>query len=188
MNPRAETGFSLIDIMIVVAVLGIIGGMAVPTLSNVAEGMKLGTAARQVERELQTARLKAVTANRPIRVRFNCPVAGQYRMVELIGKPSVPDVKDSATNRCQESVYPAAPPDREPLTRPNHDGPVRYLPDKVAFGAAATLEFWPDGSVHKEEGTMLPWPVVSTTEISLVKGTDVRKITINGLGKVTLVP
>lgn len=188
MKRRTDAGFSLIDVMVVVALISIVAGMAVPALKDVSESLKLGTAGREVERELQTARLKAVTSNRPIRVRFNCPVAGQYRMVELIGTTATPDVRDTAVNRCQESVYPNVPADREPLTRPNHDGPVRQLPDKIAFGAAETLEFWPDGSVHKQEGVTQPWPVVSTTEITLVKGLDVKKITVNGLGKVTLVP
>ena len=177
-----DAGFSLIDMMIVVALIGIIAGMAVPSFGNLSESMKLASNAREIERELQTARLKAVTSNRPIRLRFNCPVAGQYRMVELIGSPSSPHANDIALNRCQESVYPYPAADREPLTRPNHDGPVRRLADKISFGAAANLEFWPDGSVRKLDGSAMP------TEITVVKGNDVRKITVNSLGKVTLVP
>ena len=179
---RRDAGFSLIDMLIVIALISIIAGIAVPAFGNLSESLKLASSAREVERELQTARLKAVTSNRPIRVRFNCPVAGQYRVVELIGSVSVPHANDSALNRCQESVYPYPAADREPLTRPNHDGPVRRLPDKVSFGAAANLEFRPDGTVRKVDGTAMP------TEITVVKGTDVRKVTVNSLGKVTLVP
>ena len=47
--------------------------MAVPALSAFGERMKLGQGQREVERELQMARLKAVTANRRMRVLFNCP-------------------------------------------------------------------------------------------------------------------
>jgi len=36
--------------------------------------------------------------------------------------------------------------------------------------------------VRKLDGTAMP------TEITLVKGNDVRKITVNSLGKITLVP
>jgi prepilin-type N-terminal cleavage/methylation domain-containing protein len=179
---RRDAGFSLIDMMIVIALMGIIAGMAVPAWGNLTESMKLASNAREVERELQTARLKAVTANRPIRVRFNCPVAGQYRMVELIGSVTAPHANDVAANRCQEVVYPYPAADREPLTRPNHDGPLRRLAAKVTFGAAAHLEFWPDGSVRKIDGTAMPM------EITLVKDNAVRKITVNSLGKITLVP
>jgi hypothetical protein len=179
--------------LITMALISVIAGMGVPALANLADSFKLGNALRDVERELQTARLKAVTSNRPIRVRFNCPVAGQYRMVELIGTPSAPVTADTATNRCQDTVYPFPPGDLNPLTRPNHDGPLRRLPDTVAFGSAVTLEFWADGSVHKDAGTGTPWPVIPTTgqttetSITLTRGTDVRRIDINGLGKVTLV-
>jgi hypothetical protein len=155
----------------------------------VTEGYKLGQSLREVERELQTARLKAVTANRPLRVRFNCPSTGQYRAVELIGTATVPAPQDDAGNRCQESTYPTPAGDNNPLTRPNHDGPVRRLPDGVTFGTTSTLEFWPDGSVHKQDGSTLPWPVVPTagTSITVVKGSVTRRIDINGIGKITLV-
>jgi prepilin-type N-terminal cleavage/methylation domain-containing protein len=185
---RRSEGFSLIDMMVVIAIISIIAGMAVPAFGNLSESMKLATNAREVERVLQTARLKSVTSNRPIRVRFNCPVAGQYRMVELIGSASTPDPKDSAANRCQDTVYPYPPADREPLTRPNHDGALNRLNPKVSFGAAKNLEFWPDGSVRQESGTTIPWPSFTTTQITLVKGNQVRTITVNSLGKVTLVP
>ena len=40
---------------------------------NGVDGMRLGVSARDVERELQFARLKAVSTNRPMRIRFNAP-------------------------------------------------------------------------------------------------------------------
>ena len=179
-----DAGFSLIDVLIVLALIGILSGIAVPLIGNLAESLKLGTNTREVERVLQEARLKSVTSNRPIRVRFNCPVAGEYRMVELIGSAVVPDPKDTAANRCQDTVYPYPAPDAEPLTRPNHDGPLMRLSQKVTFGTAKNLEFWPDGSVRQYDGAnFVPF---TTTELSLVKGNDVKKITVNGLGKVTL--
>lgn len=187
-NRRLESGFTLIDTMIVVAVFSVVMAAAVPVLMDVTGNMRLDQGAREVERELQTARLKAVTSNRPVRVRLNCPVNGEFRMVELIGTPASPATEDTATDRCQESAYPFPAADVNPLTRPNHDGPVRRLHSTVAFGAAPTLEFWPDGSVHMQSGTTLPWPVVPTTgtAVTLTKGTTVRTITVNGLGKIQL--
>jgi hypothetical protein len=153
--------------------------------------MKLGQALREVERELQSARLKAVTSNRPIRVRFDCPAAGQYRLVELLGTPQVPSANDGVgvLSRCQQTAFPFPAADRNPVTRPNHDGPIRRLPQSVTFGAAPTLEFWPDGSVHVDSGTTNPWPVVAGTgtAVTLVKDGVLRTITVNGVGKITLV-
>lgn len=184
------SGFSLVDILVTVAMVAVLAGISVPMLGNLAEGYKLGNAVREVERELQSARLKAVTSNRPLRVRFNCPVPGQYRTVELIGSTSAPAAADASATRCQETAYPYPAADASPLTRPNHDGPIRRLPEAVAFGATRTLEFWPDGSVHHDTGSGSPWPVLPSpagTAITLTKGMTVRRIEVNGLGKVTLV-
>jgi prepilin-type N-terminal cleavage/methylation domain-containing protein len=189
-NRRGDAGFTLIDIMVSLAVFAILMAGAVPMLIDVTGTMKLGQAVREVERELQTARLKAVTSNRPIRVRFNCPVAGEFRMVELIGTPGTPAAADddAVLTRCQQSSYPYPAGDSNALTRPNHDGPVRSLHSSLSFGAAETLEFWPDGSVHQQVGTELPWSAVPTTgtAVTVTKGTVVRTITVNHLGKIQL--
>jgi len=190
-NGHSAAGFTLIDVMCTLAVFTILAGVSVPMFQNLAEGFKLGQSLREVERELQAARLKAVTTNRPLRVRFNCPAAGEYRMVELIGTTSVPAAGDTAANRCSETAYPSAGGDNNPLTRPNHDGPMRRLPTGVTFGAAvATLEFWPDGSVHQASGATLPWPVVGVagTSVTVVKGAVTKRIDVNGVGKITVVP
>ena len=187
-----DAGFTLVDLMTVIVVLGILTAIAVPSLKNLTDGIKLGQATREVERELQTARLRAVSANRAIRVRFNCPSAGHYRMVELIGTPTKNATEDSAGNRCQESSYPPAP-DNNPLTLPNHDGPLRKIDAAVSFGATQPLEFWPDGTVHSDPTGAAPavgssWPVLSSTgtAITLTRGSEVKKITVNGLGKIQL--
>ena len=185
---RSESGFSLVDLLITVAVFAVVAAGAVPVFTNMTEGLKLSQGLREVEREMQTARLRAVTSNRPIRMRFNCPVSGEYRMVELIGTPAVPAAVDVSLDRCKETSYPTGG-DGNPLTRPNQDGPPKRLPSVVSFGAASTLEFWPDGSVHKDDGTGTPWKVVPSTgtAITLTKGSQVKTISVNGLGKITLV-
>ncbi len=174
--------------VVVVALICVMSAMATISLRDMTESMRLSQGAREVERELQTARLKAVTSNRPIRVRFNCPSAGKYRMVELIGSTYVPVAADDAANRCQESAYPYPAADRNPITLPNLDGPARSLHSSLSFGAAQTLEFWPNGTVHADTGVAGAWPELPTTgtEIHVVKGQDIKKITVNGLGKIQL--
>jgi prepilin-type N-terminal cleavage/methylation domain-containing protein len=187
MQPRA--GFSLIDMMVAISVMAILAAAAVPQLVNVADAMKLGQAQRDVNIELNQARLLAVGANRPIRIRFNCPAVGQYRMTELIGSPSVPDADDMANDRCSDTKWRYPANDNDPATRPNHDGPVRYLPSGVTFGTAPTLEFWPNGTVHKQVAAENPWATVDVggTAVTVVKGTSVKTVTVNGLGKIQLV-
>jgi prepilin-type N-terminal cleavage/methylation domain-containing protein len=181
-------GFSLVDIMVAVSVMAIIAAGAVPALVNVADSMKLGQGQRDVYQEMQTARLVAVASNRPMRLRFNCPAAGQYRLTEMIGTASKPDTNDTASDRCSDTKWKYPANDNDPTSRPNHDGPVRQLPNKVTFGATSTLEFWPDGTIHKDAGT-LPWAQVGVggTAITVVKGTTVKTISVNGLGKIQFV-
>ena len=122
-----QSGFSLIELLMVVALVGIVSVIGMPLLGQISGAIELGEAARQVERELQSARMTAVSANQPVRVMFNCPVAGQYRMVELIGTPGVPAAGDGVVGRCSATTYPFPAPDNNPITRPNNDGPLRRL-------------------------------------------------------------
>jgi hypothetical protein len=122
-----------------------------------------------------------------MRFRFNCPAAGQYRITELVGTPSVPAAADAAVNRCGLDTYPyPGNPDRNPLTRPNNDGPLRTLDSTVTFSNVTTIEFWPDGSAHTNTGGINPWPpiVAAGTTVTLVKGSQSKTILVNGVGKV----
>jgi prepilin-type N-terminal cleavage/methylation domain-containing protein len=190
-----QRGFSLVDMMMTVAVIGTLAAVAVPQVNSALDSMRLGMALRDVERELQFARLKAVSSSRPMRVRFDCPSAGQVRVVELLGTTSVPDVNDADTAavgavRCNETTYPYRPTgsDISRLTRPNNDGPVRLLYPSTTFTAKKTLEFWPDGSVHADAGTGNPWPNVGSpgVTITLARKGKTKNIQVNGLGKIIL--
>jgi type IV fimbrial biogenesis protein FimU len=192
--PRvAETrGFSLIEMMVVVMVVGIFAAMATPQLINAVDRMRLGMSLRDVERELQFARLKAVASNRPMRVRLDCPSAGRVRAVELIGTPAQPDAADADTNaaRCSETTYPYFPTggDKSRLSRPNNDGAVRYLAQGTTFTAKRTLEFWPNGTVHTacQSACDASSTQVGTVTLTLARKGQSKNITVNGLGKILL--
>ena len=70
-------GFTLLELLVVISLICIVGGMAVPALTSTSAQMRLSNSARQVERELHTARMKAVRSDKVMRVRFNCPATGQ---------------------------------------------------------------------------------------------------------------
>ncbi|MEW6320921.1 MAG: GspH/FimT family pseudopilin [Acidobacteriota bacterium] len=186
MSLRSETGMTLMDMLVVVGFLGILMAIGIPLLNDVNDSLRLGQAQRDIERQLHTARQRAVATNRPMRVHFNCPEAGNYRMVELIGTPGVPAAADDASDRCSESRYPTQP-DEDPMTRPNHDGPIRRIDPRVSFGVVESIEFWPDGTAHYDNGSD-PWAQIPSTgrDLTLTYKSNTAVITVNGLGRITV--
>ena len=190
----ASGGFSIVDMLATMAILATVCAIAIPTLSNSVENQRLGIELRNVEREIQLARLNAVSTNRPIRVRFNCPSTGYFRRVELIGSVDNPSSGDDADSqgarRCSTTYYPYPAADHDPLTRPNNDGPLMQINQKVVFTSTQTLEFWPNGTVHvpPTNGSLGQWPLVGATPVNLLltKGTTTRSITVNGIGKMQI--
>lgn len=179
----SAVGFTLVDVMATLAIIGTVAAMATPQLMDAVDSMRLGMSLRDVERELQFARLKSVSTNRPMRVRFDCPSVGKLRVVELIGTSAAPDANDadSVLNRCNETAYPYLPTgaDHSRLTRPNNDGPVRTLYPGTTFTAEQTLEFWPNGTVHDTTGNQ-----INTATLTLSRKSKTKNITVNGLGKI----
>ena len=195
-RPDKVRGFTLIELMLVLAVLGLISAMAIPAVLNTTRQIKLAANARAVERELQGARMKAVRSNRAMRVRFNCPATGQYRIVELLGSkqtPATDDADSRAATRCGYSAYPFPDTNQDFFSIPNNDGPIQTLQDGIGFGTdAQTVEFWPDGTAHVAAGGTQPWPAITGEGVGITvfdimhQSTIVTSIGVNGLGKIAL--
>jgi len=189
---KSAAGFSIIDTVATMAVIATVSAMAVPQVMNAADGMRLGMSLRDVERELQYARLKAVSTSRPMRVRFDCPSAGKIRAVEVIGTSAAPDANDadSVLTRCSEATYPYKPTgaDQSRLTRPNNDGAIRTLYSGATFTAKQTLEFWPNGTVHTacQAACDTSGTQVNTVTLTLSRKSKTKNITVNGLGKILM--
>jgi prepilin-type N-terminal cleavage/methylation domain-containing protein len=63
-------GFTVIEIILVLAVATIMLAIAIPNLFAVLPGFRLSDAARQVAKDLQVARMKAIAQNRKFRLNF----------------------------------------------------------------------------------------------------------------------
>jgi len=176
---RTDRGFSLTELMLVVAMIATLSVIALPVMKDMTASIKLNEAARLVEREMQDARLKAVSSNRVIRVRLNCPATGYIRSVEVLGTAA-----DDASDRCLTTAYPFPPADNDIMTRPNFYGPVRTL----ANGATVTnqvLQFSPDGTaatVISGVVTTLATPVT----VTISRDGKSKTVTVNNAGKIQL--
>lgn len=179
MTDRSQAGFSLVELMMVVAVAGTLMIVTLPALTDLTEGSKLNAGVRMVERELQSARLRAVSANRSLRVRLNCPADGYLRTVEVLGTTA-----DTASNRCLLTAYPFPAPDTNLATRPNFDGPVRVLGEGVTV-TTKILEFRPDGSAYDVVSNVAQ-PISTPVSITVTRREKSRTVSVNAAGKIQL--
>ena len=176
---RTERGFSLTELMLTVAVAGTLMAMAVPVAQDVTASIKLGESTRLVERELQDARLRAVSSNRSLRVRLNCPSAGFVRTVEVLGTAA-----DTPVGRCSTAAYPF-PPDQDLMTRPNYDGPARTVPNEATV-SGSDIQFNPDGTAMWVNNGVTA-AIVAPVTVRVTRRTMTRTVTVNGAGKILLV-
>jgi prepilin-type N-terminal cleavage/methylation domain-containing protein len=176
---RFDRGFSLTELMLTVAVAATIAGIAVPVMGDVSDSIKLNEATRMVERELQDARIKAVSTNTPVRMRTNCPAVGYIRIVEVLGTPA----EDTPAARCLQTNYPF-PADNDLMTRPNGDGPVRLLVNSATVGTAS-IQFSPDGTARQVVAGVAQ-TIVANVVVTVTRKGKSRTLSVNSLGKIQL--
>jgi prepilin-type N-terminal cleavage/methylation domain-containing protein len=161
-------GFSLVELMITVALIGIMAAMSIPVLSGARRKAALYSAQRDVAAQIRTARYSAVTGNKVMRVRFNCPSAGRYRVIEVTGNATI----DNDTARCS---YPW--PDFDSANLPDSDGPVVLLPDGISFNATQDLEI-------DTRGQITPLSGASPATIRVTDGSTISQVTAATSGRV----
>lgn len=159
----ASHGFSLMELVVIMGVVGILAAVTVPSMTAAVERNKIITGAELVAARVREARLAAVTRNTPYRVRFDCPAAGAIRMLVVTGDPAV----DDAGDRCTAAQA--------------NDGPAVYLPAGVGFGGETppTLHIDGRGEVSTIGGGGLP------LDIQVSYGDANRVVTITAAGRVS---
>lgn len=176
---RNARGFTVVEMLMVVSMIAVLAVIGLPVMKDMTQSIKLSEASRMVEREMQDARLKAVSSNRLIRVRLNCPTTGYIRSVEVLGT-----AVDNATNRCMTTPYPFPPPDDDIMTRPNFDGPVRVLTNGATV-SNRVLQFSPDGTAM-EVINGVPTTIATPVTITITRDSKSKTVTVNNAGKIQL--
>ncbi len=102
---KTNAGFTLMEMMVVVAVLAIMTGVAIPGFMELLPGMRLNGAARQVMGDLMAARMKAVKLNQKTKIFFDNN--HQYRICNDADKDdTVADGEGDVESRDIQDEYP----------------------------------------------------------------------------------
>jgi type II secretion system protein H len=80
-KPAREAGFSLVEMLIVIAIIAIMAAVAIPNIAGYLRNYKVRGAAQQVAGEMQQARAKAIMGNVNAGITFAIVDADSYRFV-----------------------------------------------------------------------------------------------------------
>ena len=79
---RDTAGFTIIETLLVVALISVLAGMTAPAVSAGIDRYEVISASQQVAGTIRTARYQAVGKNMILKVRFDYPEAGQFQIVD----------------------------------------------------------------------------------------------------------
>lgn len=79
---RNAAGFTIIETLLVVALISVLAGMTAPAVSAGMDRYEVISASQQVAGTIRSARYQAVGKNMILKVRFDFPEVGQFQIVD----------------------------------------------------------------------------------------------------------
>ena len=145
--------------------IGVISAISIPYLTGSTTRTSVWTASEQIGSQIRQARLKAITRNTRFRVRFDCPAAGQYRVLAV----QTDNALDIAADRCSQTY--------------EHDSGIYTTPRNVSYTAGLpVLEVNGRGQYSLIGAGVLPLAITVTYSSGQ---TFSRRLTVSATGQIT---
>lgn len=122
-----KQGFSLVEMVIVILLIGLVASLALPRSIKTTPRQQVDRATRQLVRDLELARMRAIAAKRRVRVMFDAPSRFYTAFMDLTPSRAAQFSESSEEARASRLVF-----------RGSQEGvPVIRLPNDVEFGVGA---------------------------------------------------
>ena len=137
----SEGGFSLIELLVVLAIIAIMSAVLLPRLSDYIRMYRIRAAMQQVASDISAARMRAISKNVNLGVLFAIVANDRYQIV----------IEDDLDPTAASPPYPthwrtvAAESWTDLQSLPAQVGPVQFLPYRIQFDSPANCPAVPGG-------------------------------------------
>lgn len=82
---RTNSGFTLIEVMVVIAIIAVLAGVGIPAFSRWLPNYRLKSAATDIFSNMQLAKMEAIKTNNNVSILFNPALPGSYELQDSGG-------------------------------------------------------------------------------------------------------